>query len=343
MTASILRAALVAVLAASATAAGSESFETQLLALGHARLNAPKMGTSNGFLKELGALTGLEEAEVRSRLLALTDSLEARRKRESPAWKALLALRPQEVAEREASGFLKHLLKESRKLLEEEKSKPLNAVINKASRRARLAYDGQALLTRIVGEPSRRSAPGPAAGAKVGILVDARPFLLHEDSPREDWLEALRADLLERPGNNYFTFFRVGTPQAVLDKSDELFAAVEGALVEALPRSAKVKWAVAAAGKRLLPDYRLLVRYTYGLSNPTETGTPGEPGAEWMISFQVTEVRLIDVETDSEVFHEGVYGISLPIRPGEEGNLEQAAADLAERLAREVDDFIPGG
>ena len=331
----------ILLLASPVSATDTESFETQLLALGHARLNAPKMGRSADFLKELSALTGMEEAEVRSRLLALTDSLEARRKHKSPAWKALLALRPQVVEERGASDFLKHLLKESRKLVEEEKSKPLNAVINKASRRARLAYDGQALLMRMVGEPSRPSARGPAAGGKVGILVDARPFLLHGDSPREDpedRLEALRAHLLEEPDNNYYIFFGVGTPQEVLDKSDELFAAVKGALVEALPRSGKVKWAVATAGNRLQPDYRLEVRYRYGLSNPGQTEIE-----EWMISFSISELGLIDLETDSRVFHEGSYGFRLPIRPGEEGNIERAAAALAERLAKAVDDYLTGG
>ena len=302
------------------------------------------MGRSADFLKELSALTGMEEAEVRNRLLALTDSLEARRKRKSPAWKALLGLRPQEVTEREASEFLKHLLKESRKLVEEERNKPLNAVINKASRRAGLSYDGQALLLKIIGEPSRGDAPGRAAGRKAGILVDARPFLFMEDSPREEKLEALKARLLDRPDNNIFMFFGVDTPEAVLDRSDELFAAVEGALVEALPASARVKWALAAAaaGNRLQPDYRLLVRYSYGLWSPAQTGDPSQPG-EWMISFTVTEVSLIDVETDSRVYQEAGYGISLPIRPGEEGNIEQAAAALAERLAREVDDFLKGG
>lgn len=345
MTAPICCLALVVLLITSATAADAESFETQLHALGHARLNAPKMGTSTEFLKDLSDLTGMEEAEVRSGLLALTDSLEALRKRKSPDWKTLLALRPQEVTEREASEFLKHLLKESRKLVEEDKSKTLNAVINKASRRSRLAYDGQALLMSIIREPSRRSTRGTAAAGKVGILVEARPFLLHRDSPREDRedrLEALKARLLGKPENNYYMFFGVDTPQAVLDKSDELYAAVKGALIEALPGSARVKWAVAAAGNRLQPDYRLLVRYSYGLANPAQTGDPSQPG-EWMISFDVTEVSLIDVETDSRVFQEASYGIPLPIRPGEEGNIEQAAAALAERLAREVDDFLKGG
>lgn len=339
MTAPVLCLALVVLLNAQASSADTESFETQLHALGHARLSAPKTGRSAEFLKELSAVTGMEEAEVRSRLLALTDSLEARRKRKSPAWKALLALRPQEVTEREASEFLKHLLKESRKVVEEGKNKPLNAVINKASRRARLAYDGQALLMRIVGEPSRRSAPRPAAGRKAGILVEARPFFLHEDSPKEEWLESLGAHLLREPGNNYFAFFRVDTARGVLEKSEELFAAVEGALVEALPGSAMVKWAVATAGSRLRPDYRLLVRYKYGLTSPEQT----QFSEEWTISFRVTEVSLIDVETASEVFHESGYMISLPIRPGEEGNIEQAAASVAERLAREVDDFLTRG
>ena len=103
-----------------------------------------------------------------------------------------------------------------------------------------------------------------------------------------------------------------------------------------------MKWAVGSAGKQLQPDYRLLVRYRYGLANPAQTGDPSQPG-EWMISFSVIEVSLIDVETDSQVFQGGSYGIPLPIRPGEEGNIEQAAAALAERLAREVDDFLKGG
>lgn len=345
MTAPIRCLALAVLLTTSATAAAAESFETQLLVLGHDRLNAPKMGRSADFLSDLSALTGMEEAEVRSRLLAMTDSLEARRKRNSPAWKTLLALRPQEVTEREASEFLKHLLRESRKLVEEDKSKSLNSVINKASRRSRLAYDGQALLMRIVGEPSRRSARARAGDRKVGILVKARPFLLHRDSPREDRgdrLEALKVRLLGKPDNNFYMFFGVDTPQAVLDKSDELYAAVKAALIEALPGSARVKWAVGTAGKQLQPDHRLLVRYSYDLASPAQTGDPSQPG-EWMISFFVTEVSLIDVETDSRVFQEGSYGISLPIRPGEEGNIEQAAAALAERLAREVDDFLRGG
>ena len=78
-----------------------------------------------------------------------------------------------------ASDFLKHLLKESRKIVEEERNKSLNAVIDKAGRRAGLSYDGQALLLKIIGEPSRRPGPGAAAGRKAGILVDASPFLLH--------------------------------------------------------------------------------------------------------------------------------------------------------------------
>ena len=325
-----------------ASAADTPSFDTQLLTVGHARLNAPKMGRSADFLKELEDLTGLEEAEVRSNLLALADSLEARRKGKNGAWKTLLAGRPEGVEEREAADFLKHLLKESRKLLEEEGSRSLDAAIKKAGRRARLAYDGQALLLNLIGDPSRRASPArPAGSKKVGILVDARSFLLQEDSSREDRedrLEALRAHLLEEPDNNYYIFFGVGTPQEVLDKSNELFAAVKGALVEALPRSGKVKWAVAAAGNRLQPDYRLEVRYRYDLSNPGQTEIE-----EWMIRFFVAKVGLIDLETDSRVFHEGSYGVELPIRPGEEGNIERAAAALAERLARPVDSYLAGG
>ena len=322
--------ALGFLLTAPASAADTPSFDTQLLNVGHARLNAPKMGRSADFLKELSALTGMEEAEVRSKLLALTDSLEARRKGKNGAWKTLLAARPEGVEEREAADFLKHLLKESRKLLEEEGSRSLDAAIDKAGRRARLAYDGQALLLGLIGDPSRRASPArPAGSKKVGILVDARSFLLQEDSSREDpedRLEALRARLLA--DNNYYMFFGVGTPQEVLDKSNELFAAVKGALVEALPRSGKVKWAVAAAGNRLQPDYRLEVRYRYDLSNPGQTEIE-----EWMIRFFVAKVGLIDLETDSRVFHEGSYGVELPIRPGEEGNIERAAAALAERSA----------
>jgi hypothetical protein len=303
--------ALGFLLTAPASAADTPSFDTQLLTLGHARLNAPKMGRSADFLKELSALTGMEEAEVRSNLLALADSLEARRKGKNGAWKTLLAARPEGVEEREAADFLKHLLKESRKLLEEEGSRSLDAAIKKAGRRARLAYDGQALLLGLIGDPSRRASPARPAGSKVGILVDARPFLLRENSPREDRLEAMRAYLLGKPDNNYYMFFGVRTPQEVLDKSDELFAAVKGALVEALPRSGKVKWAVAAAGNRLQPDYRLEVRYRYDLSNPGQTEIE-----EWMIGFSVTKVGLIDVEADSRVFHEGGYGVQLPIRPG---------------------------
>ena len=327
--------ALVYLPAASASAAGTASFESRLLALGHARLTAPKMGRSADFLKELGALTGFEVAEVRSNLLALTDSLEVRRKGKTAAWEALLALRPEGVEKREAEDFLKHLIKESRKLVKEEESRSLGAAIKKAGRRARLPYDGQALLLGLIGDPSRRSPPARPAGSKVGILVDARPFLLRENSPREDRLEAMRAYLLGKPDNNYYMFFGVRTPQEVLDKSDELFAAVKDALVEALPRSGKVKWAVATAGNRLQPDYRLEVRYRYDLSNPGQTEIE-----EWMIGFSVTKVGLIDVEADSRVFHEGGYGVQLPIRPGEEGNIERAAAGLAERLAKAVDGYL---
>ena len=67
--------ALGFLLTTSASVADTPSFDTQLLTLGHARLNAPKMGRSADFLKELEDLTGLEEAEVRSNLLALADSL----------------------------------------------------------------------------------------------------------------------------------------------------------------------------------------------------------------------------------------------------------------------------
>ena len=332
--------AVVFLLFAPASAADMERFETQLLALGHAELSAPQMGRSGDFLKELAALTGLEEAEVRSNLLTLTDSLEARRKRKTAAWEALLALRPEGVEKREVADFLRHLLKESRKLVKGEESRSLGAAVKKAGRRARLTYDGQALLLRIIGEPSRRSAQGRAADRKVGLLVEARPFLLHEDSPREnreDRLEALRAHLLGRPDNNFYMFFGIDTPQAVLDKSDELFAAVNGALIETLPRSERVKWAVDTAGKQLQPDYRLLVRYRYGLSNPEQTGTE-----EWMISFDVAEVRLIDIETKSEVFGENHYPVTQSIRLGEEGNIGQAAAGFAESLARTVDAYLTG-
>ncbi len=176
--------ALVCLPATPASAAATASFESQLLTLGHARLTAPEMGRSDDFLKELGVLTGFEVAEVRSNLLALTDSLEVRRKGKTADWEALLALRPEGVEKREAEDFLKHLLKESRKLVkEEEESRSLGAAIKKAGRRAQLSYDGQALLLDLIGEPSRRSAPGQAADRKVGILVDARPVPPAEGQP----------------------------------------------------------------------------------------------------------------------------------------------------------------
>ena len=181
---------------------------------------------SKTVLARLAAETGLAETEIRTRLLALLDSLEHQRKKKTEAWKALTQLGGADIPARAAGKLLQRLIEEGRSVLSDEENYLLDRGIRRAAGKAKLqSFQGRAFVLQALDRALAGSGAGEGAG-DFGILVSGHTnrFEIHKDP--------------------LFIFFASQDEAYVLEQVREIQRFIIPALVRELPESKSIKWAV---------------------------------------------------------------------------------------------------
>jgi hypothetical protein len=99
-------------------------------------LQQPEPGTLPDLLREVSEATGLPEAQVRERLVASLDSLEAEQRNRSETWGRLVLSGGQEVPGEKAEKLLRTLGKDAEKALGSTDSVWVGAVVDRAAQKA---------------------------------------------------------------------------------------------------------------------------------------------------------------------------------------------------------------
>ena len=314
-------------------AADSDSthFESRVLSVVQGQLSAPSLGHSMALLDRIMDECGFDESTTRTKLVAAIDSLDAERARESELWQRILKARPPGVPAKEAAKFLTLLLKGSKSVAAESRSRSLGRMVKKAASRAELSYDGQALLSHII-EKSRASDNSDSRQRRARVLVDPRPYyyVFQEDLPIEKQLESLKVGVLSQPNNSYYAFFGVRSPDALLKEWRAVHAAADRALIDSLLSSDYIEWAAGPVGpESQRAQHRLIVAYRLRPSKPDESARE-----EWELRFH-WRIQLLDIETGSRVFNERSE-FSVDAQPGT--SPEQIAGLFAHRIRNIVEE-----
>ena len=208
---------------------------------------------SNDVLKRLTVETGLTEPEIRTRLLALLDSLDHQRRKKTEVWKHLVQLGGADISSKATGKMLQSMVKEGRSILTGQDNYLLDNGIKRASRRAKIpAFQGRTLILRSLDWALSGSA-GKQEDESFGILVSGHTnrFEIHKDP--------------------LFIFFDSQDETYVMEEVREIQRFIIPFLVRRLPESPSIKWAVRQRESNVLvePRYHLVI----GVDNLTFTGS----------------------------------------------------------------------
>lgn len=205
-------------------------------------------------LARLSRESRVPEKELRTRLIALIDTLEKERKTKSDTWKMLVLQGEPDVSPERAAKLLRYLGAEGRKILKgKETDYLLDTGMRKAARKAKLPFfQSRAYILR--------SLDWALADDTAGIRKEAVGLLVGGVSNRfEVSLDPL------------FIFFDTQDEEYVREQVREVQRFIIPAMVRRLPESERILWAVRERESNVLvqPDYHLVV----GIDNFSFTGS----------------------------------------------------------------------
>ena len=210
------------------------------------RLAQPEADYLESTLAQIARETLLPNSEVRSRLVRLLDSLEVQRKQQTGVWEKVIAVGGEGVSPKVADKFLTQLATETRKLLVEQNRHggdyELQALIKEAVRKAKLTpAQGTDLLLKALSLGSGSTMPKSAGiPDQIGLLVEVYNRLAKGSAlPQET--------AADRAGD------------AAGQQSAALHRTLMPVLLQTLPASDRIKWAVDKPDSTPPPDYLLSV------------------------------------------------------------------------------------
>ncbi len=206
------------------------------------------------FLTRLSRESRVPENELRTRLIALIDTLEKERKAKSDTWKTLVLQGEPNIDPKSAGKLLHHLGVEGRKVLQgEEKDYLLDTGIRKAARKSKLPFfQGRTYILRSLDWALADDA-GAQRKEAIGLLVGGN------------------SNRFEVSLDPLFIFFATQDEEYVREQVREVQRFIIPALVRRLPESERILWAVRERESNVLvqPDYHLVV----GIDNFNFTGS----------------------------------------------------------------------
>ena len=208
---------------------------------------------SRDLLDTLATRTGLSRTEVRTRLLVRLDSLEQQREKETEVWQKLTGLGGANLPSETADKLLRNLAREARKALDAKGNVLLDNSVKQATKKTRLYdYQGRDFLLQAL-DWGLTGSLADAEGQDFGVLVGGHTnrFELHQDP--------------------LFVFFDSDDEAYVLEQVREIQRFIVPALVNRLPASKHVRWAVRQRDYNALVEPRY--KFVFGVDELTFTGS----------------------------------------------------------------------
>ena len=192
-------------------------------------------------MAKLVQASGLEEKEVRTRLLAGLKEMEQHRKKKTDTWKELTQLGREEVSQDQTGKFMHKLFQGLEKTLKGKGNYLLDSSVERASGRARIFADQGYFLVAALLDAGRVTDDddGPKQAFKLLVSGHTNPFELNKDP--------------------LFLFLGSRDEDFVLEEVREMQRFVVPRLITKMPQSPVIKWAVRQRESNVLvqPDYHL--------------------------------------------------------------------------------------
>ena len=219
----------------------------------HEALSSNQPAHSAQLLAQIAATSNVPAEQLRPRLVALLDSLDALRKREDDTWKTLILQGEPDIGAERAGKLLRYLSKEGRKVLASEGDILLDSNLRKAARKSKLPlFQARTYVLRSLEWAMSADAAG-ARDREVGLLVGGS------------------SNRFEVALDPLFIFFDTQDEAFVREQVRQVQRFIIPAMVRRLPESERILWAVRERESNALvvPDYHLRV----GVDNIRFTGS----------------------------------------------------------------------
>ncbi|MFT5089072.1 MAG: hypothetical protein ACI906_003817 [Candidatus Latescibacterota bacterium] len=194
-------------------------------------------------LSRLSRESRIPEKELRTRLIALIDTLEKERKNKSDTWKTLILQGEPDISPKRAGKLLHYLGVEGRKVLQGESDYLLDNGVRKAARKSKVPFfQSRNYILRSLDWALADDA-GNQRKETVGLLVGGR------------------SNRFEVSLDPLFIFFDTQDEEFVREQVREVQRFIIPAMVRRLPESERILWAVRERESNVLvePDYHLVV------------------------------------------------------------------------------------
>ena len=217
-------------------------FRRALFAVLRSSLDRAAPTYSNDLIAALSGRTGLDEPQIRTRLLHLLDRLERHAGKKTALWKELIRQGGEEVPPESAGKLLRNLIKESRVMLGSGENYLVDSGIRRAARKARLpAFQGRSFLVRALEWALADSGEEEEGG--IGIVVSGH------------------TNRFEVNLDPLFLFFDSSDESYVREQVREIQRFIVPALVRSLPKSPAIQWAVRKRQANALVEPRYLLDF----------------------------------------------------------------------------------
>lgn len=238
--------------------AGPEEIRNVALSVMSDELQKPGPAYTSSALARISELTGLAQEPLRHDLLALLDTLEAHRRDRTTTWETVTNLGGEGAGPKQVDKLMSELIKRLRKAVAGTGRYQLGLLVEQSASKARIpSYLARDLVLRAL-QAGLTGATTSLDGlpVKVGMLVEGRSTYRIE---REGF-----------PG-----LLLTADDQLDLTKVRDIHVPIAALLVEVLPESNHVKWALTETHPNLQPDCVLGFRMDeFSSSYPYVAGRP---------------------------------------------------------------------
>lgn len=270
---------------------------------------------SGEVMNQIAQETGLPPSEIRVKLYTLVDSLQVQRRQKTEQWQRLVQAGGKQIPPQVADKFLNTLLTEARRLVTKQADYDLLHIVEFAAQRAKIPpHEAKDFLLQAMSLGSGSSMPRLAGiPSKISLLVEV------QDRTVDKGDAALSAEL-DSTGARRPDF---ANPMLPL-------------LLQELPQSPRIKWAVDGSTKGQEPDYQLVV----SIANFHDGR---EAGGVQTLSL-TAKLVLKAVASDTRVYQRPLTVHYYPLAEAEGANsgepVDELRSQACTKIRRALDDYL---
>lgn len=191
-------------------------------------------------VQQIADESGLDAAEVRTRLKELLGELESHRKGKTEVWDSLVAERGEDIEEKQIDKFFKELIKSMTKVLGKKGNYALESLVAKAAGKAKMqSYHGKDYLLMLLNpEEAEVQIPTVELPEKIGLVLKGSSNYAIDKSAFEPLLIT-------------------SSDRLTMNKVRDVHKGIARVFAQELETSGFIKWALDKPNPKLTPDCQL--------------------------------------------------------------------------------------